>query len=79
MMLILPIIFIGLFGFLIVILIIYGLAVINKVLPPNAFWLQQQIMRFTNRAKQGADIAVEPIIRIGSWASALKRFFRRFL
>jgi len=77
MLLILPMLLIGLLLLVAVVAVIYGLALLMKWLPPNAFWLQGQIQRVSHRVVQGADLLAEPVLRVDSFSRALRRVFRR--
>lgn len=77
MLLILPLLLMGLILLIALWAVIYGLARLMKWLPPNAFWLQGQIQRVSQRVVQAADLIAEPVLRLDSWSSALKRVFRR--
>ena len=78
MLLILPLVALGLVALFLVVMLIYALAVVMKWLPPNAFWLQKQIQHINHRAKQGADLASEPILRLDSWTTAARKTLRRY-
>ena len=77
-MLILPLLLIGLMLLILIGLLIYALALVVDRLPPNAFWLQGQIQRISQRSVRAADLLVEPLLRLESWFSAAKRIFRRY-
>lgn len=77
MLLILPLLLIGLILLIAVGAVIYGVALVMKWLPPNAFWLQGQIQRVSHRVVQAADMLAEPVLRLDSLSSALRRVFRR--
>ncbi len=78
MLMLIPLILIALLLILITMALIYALLILMKWLPPNTYWLQNQIMRFNKRAEQAADMAAEPILRFDSWSKALRKTFERF-
>lgn len=78
MMLILPLLLIGLMLLVLIGGLIYALALLMNWLPPNAFWLQSQIQRISQRSVRAADLLVEPLLRLGSWSSAINQVFRRY-
>ena len=77
MLLILPLLVIGIILLALLVALIYGLAMLMNWLPPNAYWLQRQIQRINHRVMQATNIAAEPVLRLESWSSALRRVFRR--
>jgi predicted PurR-regulated permease PerM len=77
MMLILPLFVIGIILLVLLGALVYGLARLMNWLPPNAYWLQRQIQRINHRVTQATNIAAEPVLRLESWSSALRRIFRR--
>jgi predicted PurR-regulated permease PerM len=77
MMLVLPLLVIGIILLVLLGGLIYGIASLMNWLPPNAFWLQRQIQRINHRVLQATNIAAEPILRLESWSSALRRVFRK--
>ena len=77
MLLILPLLLIGLILLIVIGAVIYGLAQLMNWLPPNAFWLQGQFQRVSHRVVQAADIVAEPVLRLDSLSSALRRVFKR--
>ncbi len=78
MIILLPIILITIVLFILVFALIIGIAKLLKWIPPKAFRLQNQILRFNNRAKQAADYAAEPVLQIDSWVQAVKKSFERY-
>jgi hypothetical protein len=55
---------------------IYALMRILRIVPPFALRVQNLFSKIEQRVRRGANIAVEPILRIESWLAALRALRR---
>jgi hypothetical protein len=56
--------------------LVYGMFRLLKILPPKFYLVQGLFLKVQERVKQGADIAVEPILRINSIGAGWQTFKR---
>ena len=67
-------------GFLSLVTLIAGIVAVVKliqVLPNYSFRLQKSLMNVRTRLKRMADRSVEPVLRLGAFSAAAKKFSRR--
>lgn len=57
--------------------LIFALFRLLQLLPRYAFIAQNFVYKVENRARSGADLAVEPILRYQSFVAAMRTLFRR--
>ncbi len=77
MMLVLPLLVIGVILLVLTIGLIYLLVVAQQWIPARAFWLQKKIQKLSYRSMGVADLMAEPVLRLESLSSAIRRVLGR--
>lgn len=75
--LILPVCFLGLIPFALVVALIVGATLGLQRLPPLALLVQQTMKQIEDGVQRGADRAAEPVLRIGGFVARLQALRRR--